>query len=199
MGEHEKSPRMTELHRYLNVTPEQVDRELREQGIDPALEVASLRRMGRVLSAQFAAQAAQEYIGASPMSKQFPRYEEAVAAGQPAWAGAAESPGGSSILDIVRQSDPATTIWAPVSGWSMRDAGINDGDLVLVDTRREARDGDIVVAHIAGEGQVVKRIRMSKGAPIVLESANPDFAPRIIDDPLNLRIHGVVIGRVGKV
>lgn len=187
------------LHAYLGVTPEQVDKELREQGIDPALEAASLRRMGRVLTAQFAPQAEREYVRASPMSKQFPRYEEAVAAGIPAWAGAAECERESSILDIVKQSDPATTLWAPVSGWSMRDAGINHGDMVLVDTKREARDGDIVVAHIAGEGQVVKRIRMAKGSPTVLESANPDFAPRTIDDPLSLRVHGVVIGRAGKI
>lgn len=193
-----KVSKTTTLHEHLGVTPEQVDKELRECGIDPATEVASLRRLARILSAQFAPQAQREQVQLSPMSKQFPMYEEAVAAGMPAWAGSSEAPRKTSIWDIVEQSDPSTTMWVPVSGWSMRDIGLNDGDTVLVDTTREARSGDIIVAHIAGEGQVIKRIRMAPGGPIVLESANPDFSPREISDALSLRIHGVVVGRVGK-
>jgi DNA polymerase V len=150
------------------------------------------------MAARFEPQAQREEARASAASKQFPMHDESVAAGMPAWAGCAEAPLGTSIWDIVEQSDPSTTMWVLVSGWSMRDVGINDGDTVLVDTTREARSGDIVVVHIAGDGQVVKRIRMMPGDPIVLESANPDFAPRVINDALSLRIHGVVVGRVGK-
>lgn len=189
---------ITKLHEFLGLTPEQVDIGLLGRGLNPDSEVASLRRLGQVIAAQFEPQALREEARASAARKQFPMFEEAVAAGMPAWAGCAEAPLGTSIWDIVQQSDPATTMWVQVSGWSMRDVGINDGDTVLVDTTREARSGDIVVVHIAGEGQVVKRIRMMPGDPIVLESANPDFAARVINDALSLRIHGVVVGRVGK-
>ena len=198
VGAQRNSSNVTNLHEFLGVTPKQIDKDMRGRGMDPAYEVAALRRLGQVLAAQFAPQAQREEARASAASKQFPMHDESVAAGMPAWAGCAEAPLGTSIWDIVEQSDPSTTMWVLVSGWSMRDVGINDGDTVLVDTTREARSGDIVVVHIAGEGQVVKRIRMMPGDPIVLESANPDFAPRVINDALSLRIHGVVVGRVGK-
>jgi 3'-5' exoribonuclease len=45
-----------------------------------------------------------------------------------------------------------------VSGDSMIDAGIQDGDIVFVRKQDTASDGDIVVAHIPGEGQTVKRL-----------------------------------------
>lgn len=199
MGAPSNSTKATALHEELGVTPEQVDKDLRERGIDPDMQVQSLRRMGRIIAAQFAPQVQREEIQLSPMSKAFPLFEESVAAGSPAWASASPSQGKASIADIIGYSDPDTTMWVRVSGWSMRDEGIKDGDLVLVDTKREARDGDIVVAHIAGEGQVVKRISMLRGEPVVLISANPDFEPRVIDDATSLRIHGVVVGRVGKV
>lgn len=200
MGDINKTTsRMTELHKIAGVTPEQVDEDLRMRGLDRATEIESLRRLGRVMAAKFAPQARQELMQNSPMAKQFPMFEEAVAAGSPEWATTAATHTEASINDIVGHSDPETTIWVPVSGWSMRDEGINDGDLVLVDTRREAVDGEIVVAFIEGEGQVVKRLRTKKGQPVVLESANPDFPPRVIDESQTLRIHGVVIGRVGRI
>ena len=193
------SSRTTALHELLGVTPEQVDADLKEQGLDRATEIAALRRMGEVMAAKFAPQVRHEEIKNSPMAKQFPMFEETVAAGSPEWAATAAPHTEASINDIVGLSDPDTNIWVPVSGWSMRDEGINDGDLVLVDTRREAVDGDIVVAFIEGEGQVVKRLRTQTGHPVVLESANPDFPPRVIDETLTLRIHGVVVGRAGRV
>lgn len=90
-------------------------------------------------------------------------------------------------------------MWVNVTGWSIRDVGINDGDVVPVDTSAEAKDGDIIVAHIAGHGQVVKRLRIASDKTIVLESANPDFASIEIDDNGSAKVHGVVIGRAGKV
>lgn len=90
-------------------------------------------------------------------------------------------------------------IVARVSGWSMRDSSIKDGDLVLVDPKAEIKDGDIVLAHVAGHGQVVKRLRLPLGENAILESANPDFKPIVISEPSDLRIHGKVLWRAGGV
>jgi len=62
-----------------------------------------------------------------------------------------------------------------VRGESMRDAGILDGDLVIVRARARAEHGDIVVARIDGEA-TVKRLVLARGRA-ELHPANPDFAP----------------------
>ena len=51
--------------------------------------------------------------------------------------------------ELVRH--PATTFYARVVGDSMLDAGITDGDLVVIDRSLEPREGDIVVAYIDGD------------------------------------------------
>ena len=75
---------------------------------------------------------------------------------------------------------------------------ITDGDIVLVDKSIEPKDGDIVVAFLPGEGQVVKRLRVLPNK-IVLESAHPDFKAIDIEDPSSLVIQGVVRGRSGPI
>ena len=62
-----------------------------------------------------------------------------------------------------------------VSGLSMRDAGILDGDLIVADKTLTARSGDIVVAMIEDEA-TVKRLGFEGGSP-VLYPENPDFDP----------------------
>ena len=62
-----------------------------------------------------------------------------------------------------------------VSGLSMRDAGILDGDLIIADKNLSSRGGDIVVAMIEDEA-TVKRLGFEGGVP-VLYPENPDFEP----------------------
>ena len=66
-----------------------------------------------------------------------------------------------------------------VSGLSMRDAGILDGDLLAVHATPKANNGDLVVARIDGE-VTVKRFQR-KGNKVTLLAANPDFGPIEID------------------
>ena len=56
-------------------------------------------------------------------------------------------------IDLNREliRHPATTFYARASGNSMKDCGIDDGDLLVIDKALEPRDGDIVVAFIDGE------------------------------------------------
>lgn len=80
-----------------------------------------------------------------------------------------------------------------VSGMSMRDAGILDGDLLAVQRAREARNGQIVVARIEDE-VTVKRWRR-QGERLQLLAENPDFAPIEIDlRTQSVALEGVAVG-----
>ena len=63
-----------------------------------------------------------------------------------------------------------------VKGDSMIDAGIHPGDLVVVSSRPDARDGEIVAALIDGEEATVKRLRRRDGK-VILISENPSYEP----------------------
>ena len=105
----------------------------------------------------------------------------------------------STLGDFFGRQDWDAVVAARVAGCSMQGEHIKDGDTVLVDTRRTPRDGDIVLAHLADQGQMVKRLRRDGPLRIVLESANSDFDDIVVDEPSTLTIHGVVVGRSGKI
>ena len=86
--------------------------------------------------------------------------------------------------------DPSSTFVMKVDGWSMRDAGIADGDELVVDRGVTADEGRIVVADIDGELTVKRLKRTSTGW--LLQAANPDFADIPVGDKSELNIWGVV-------
>jgi repressor LexA len=77
-----------------------------------------------------------------------------------------------------------------VEGYSMKNAGILDGDLVLVRQQATAESGDIVAALI-GDEATVKRFSQN-GDQVVLEPENPDFEP-IYSDSTSIKIIGKVL------
>jgi len=81
-----------------------------------------------------------------------------------------------------------------VSGESMRDAGILDGDYVVVEQRDNACDGEIVVALIDGEEATLKRIEQRPGR-VVLHPENAALSP-LEYHPDQVRIQGVVVGQM---
>ncbi|MFQ5661497.1 MAG: transcriptional repressor LexA [Gammaproteobacteria bacterium] len=81
-----------------------------------------------------------------------------------------------------------------VKGDSMIDAGILDGDLIIVRHTETAENGDIVVALIDGEEATLKRLR-KHGARVELIPANQKLASMIYPAD-RLRIQGVVVGQV---
>lgn len=84
-----------------------------------------------------------------------------------------------------------------VSGWSMRDAGIFDGDEILVDRAITPVDGRIVVASINGE-LTVKRLSKKDGV-IALVAENDDFEPIVLREEEECLIWGVVTRVLHKV
>ena len=80
-----------------------------------------------------------------------------------------------------------------VKGASMQDAGILDGDLLVVHKTDEARSGQIVVARL-GEEVTVKRLKR-RGREITLVAENPAFAPIAVDPArTSFAIEGVAVG-----
>ncbi|RIJ28102.1 transcriptional repressor LexA [Henriciella mobilis] len=83
-----------------------------------------------------------------------------------------------------------------VKGDSMIEAGILDGDLVILKRTDDANTGDIVVALIDEEEATLKRLR-KKGASIALEAANPAFETRIFG-PDRVRVQGRLVALVRR-
>jgi repressor LexA len=83
-----------------------------------------------------------------------------------------------------------------VRGDSMIEAGIFEGDTVLIRKSDTAETGDIVVALVDEEEATLKRLRR-KGASIALEAANPAYETRIFG-PDRVRIQGRLVGLLRK-
>ena len=79
-----------------------------------------------------------------------------------------------------------------VKGDSMIEAGILDGDIVVIRRCDTAENGDIVVALVDSEEATLKRLR-KKGTTIALEAANPEFKTRIFG-PDQVDIQGRLVG-----
>lgn len=81
-----------------------------------------------------------------------------------------------------------------VRGMSMRDAGIMDGDLLAVQTTREARNGQIIVARL-GDDVTVKRLRRT-GSAIELLPENPDYPVIRVEPGEPFEIEGLAVGLI---
>lgn len=112
-----------------------------------------------------------------------------ITAGKPILA--VENLGESLVVDPSFVRGGEVNFLLMVEGLSMKDAGILDGDLVLVRQQPSAENGDIVAALISEESATVKRFRQD-GDSITLEPENPDFQPIILDSS-SVRIIGKVM------
>ena len=89
------------------------------------------------------------------------------------------TPAEENLLDVISLdewivSDRDASFMLRVKGDSMRDAGILDGDMVIVERTNEARVGDIVIAVIDG-AWTMKYLRDDDNGKMYLEPANKDF------------------------
>ena len=85
---------------------------------------------------------------------------------------------------------PSATFYARANADSMKDAGIFDGDLLIVDKSIEPVDGKIVICYIDGEF-TVKHIKIDKGG-VWLVPANDNYESLQLKEDNNLVIWGVV-------
>lgn len=83
-----------------------------------------------------------------------------------------------------------------IQGDSMINAGILDGDYVVIRKTDTANSGDIVVALVMGEEATLKRLR-KKGASIALEASNPAYETRIFG-PDQVQVQGRLVGLIRR-
>ncbi len=102
----------------------------------------------------------------------------------------------SMSLDNYLIPNKEATFMLRVSGESMIDAGIHPGDMLIVERRTDANDGDIVVAFTDG-GYTVKFLRKRAGR-VWLEAANNEFRDIVPADEQELRIMAVVKAVIRK-
>jgi len=81
-----------------------------------------------------------------------------------------------------------------VKGDSMIEAGINDGDVVVIRSQDAADNGDIVVALVDEQEATLKRYRR-KGQMIALEAANPAYETRVLPEG-RVRVQGRLVGLI---
>jgi DNA polymerase V len=89
---------------------------------------------------------------------------------------------------------PETTFYGRVEGNSMIEAGINDGDIAVIDRSVEPKNGDIVVGYINNEFTIKYLDLTHKDEGYIeLRPANKDFKPIRIDESDEFQVWGVVV------
>ena len=81
-----------------------------------------------------------------------------------------------------------------VKGDSMIDAGINDGDVVIIRETSAADNGDIVVALVEDHEATLKRY-FRRGNAIALEAANPAYETRVLPED-KVKVQGRLVGLI---
>lgn len=136
-----------------------------------------------------------QQIGAAPGAPKARAFTLSLPAGTPITG--EESAHEICDLNALVVHDAETTAIYTVSGDSMECAHIVDGDRVVIDRAVEPRNGDIVVAVLAGEGPTLKRLKKHKGTWVLTpESNNPAHKPRDLLESKGDFIWGVLVGMV---
>jgi DNA polymerase V len=125
----------------------------------------------------------------------FPLYGSSVRAGLPTMADDHVEEH-ISVNDLLVRK-PSATFFVRVQGDSMLNAGIHDGDLLVVDRSLPATHGKIVIAVLDGD-LTVKRLD-TKGPRTVLRAENPAFDDLVVGDETEFGIWGVVTNVIHQV
>ena len=128
-------------------------------------------------------------------STEIPLSDERVTAGFPSPA----EDYASMSLDLNKEliKNPASTFYARVSGLSMVDEGINDGDLLVIDKSIVPFDGCLAVCYIDGEF-TIKRFEKHNGYGLLVP-ANKEFKPIKVTADNDFCIWGVVTYLIKKI
>ena len=99
-------------------------------------------------------------------------------------------------LNTLVIDNPSATFFVRVAGESMREIGITDGDILIVDRSIESWENRVVVAVIDSEF-TIKRFTKRNGI-VVLEAENPDYPPISITEEMDFSVWGVVCWTLKK-
>ena len=98
---------------------------------------------------------------------------------------------------ILARTGARDTYVLRVRGDSMIDEQIRDGDFVVVEDRKSADNGEMVIALVRGSDVTLKKFYRDPGGKIRLQPANVTMQP-IFVDPDQVQIQGVVVGVMRK-
>lgn len=123
-----------------------------------------------------------------------PFFDMGVAAGEPSYVSQSFESSVNVHAELIRNKK--ATFCVRVNGQSMINAGIDDGDLLIVDKELQPQHNQIVLAVINGDYTVKRLFR--DGEDLYLQPANPNFEPIKITPFMDFRIWGVVTGLIKK-
>ena len=147
-----------------------------------------------VLPIKSAGSISEIWVADDSQSIELPYYDTKVQAGFP-------SPAEDHLeqrldLNTLVIDNPSATFIVRVAGESMREIGITDGDILVVDRSVENWENRIVVAVIDSEF-TIKRFTKRNGK-VVLEAENPDYPPIKITEEMDFSVWGVVCWTLKK-
>ena len=86
--------------------------------------------------------------------------------------------------------NPSSTFYGRVKGFSMKDAGVDNGDLLVIDKSLKYQSGALAVCYINGEF-TLKRIKI-QNKTVMLMPANPDYQPILVKEEDDFAVWGIV-------
>ena len=128
------------------------------------------------------------YTASTDASVEIPVFEGGVSAGFPS--PAQDFSEHSIDLNLALLKNPASTFFSRVSGDSMKDLGIHDGDLLVVDKSLEPVDEKIAVCYIDGDF-TLKKIKIEKDV-VWLVPGNENYEPIKVTEENNFVVWGIV-------
>ncbi|MEM6500626.1 MAG: S24 family peptidase [Cyanobacteria bacterium P01_C01_bin.89] len=129
-------------------------------------------------------------------SNLIPLFDAPAAAG---WTAISQDMTPSETVDLVRHLShhPDSSFLVTVRGDSMVNAGINDGDLLLVDKDEEATHGRIVLAH-HNDKMTVKRLHIASDKTITLKAENPDHNNEVVKEGDSFEVIATVVSVIRR-
>lgn len=93
--------------------------------------------------------------------------------------------------------NPSSTFYGRVKGFSMKDAGVDNGDLLIIDKSLPYRNNALAVCYVDGEF-TLKRIKV-EGGRIILMPANKDYQSIVVNEAADFAVWGIVTHIIKKV
>lgn len=90
-----------------------------------------------------------------------------------------------------------STYFVEVSGESMKDAGIFDGDILVVDKSKNPKNDDIIIAVVDGDLTVKRYVKKSNGKTFLV-AENPEYPPIELGGEMEASCWGVVIASIHR-
>lgn len=179
------------IHELLRMTPQEVEADILSRGKTQAGVARAFGRMEKKVRAEFSEISRDREVGVGAALLRDFRMDSATLS-HSEQTGAARMLAAADLLDA-RHKGPvamARAVGADEEGdWQ------SEGQLVMIDTASQPRDGDLVLAHVEGAGQVLRRVAFLGDGTISIEPVQGQAGDREVGNPCHFVVYGVVVGR----